>query len=157
MAHFQDLSECHYLRHSEGLGFKAVGWLERGRAYTQGAITLEFFEKLLTLLQNPWAPFATAGVHQCEFCRFSGGGMFRFRDYSFSGVGDGYLFVPSNGTLFLSPSSIAHYIDAHEYCPPPEFQKAVIACPEMRSAAYMRALLATPAREWLRRTHNRAT
>jgi hypothetical protein len=46
---------------------------------------------------------------------------------------------------------MAHYIDAHEYCPPEEFQKAVLACPEMKSLAYMQALLETPARTWLQR------
>jgi len=66
-------------------------------------------------------------------------------------VGDGFLFVPFKDTLFASPTSIAHYIDVHGYCPPVEFQQAVMNCPEMRSTDYMRALLATPAQEWLRR------
>lgn len=160
MADFQDLSDCHFLPGSEGLGFKAVGWLERGKDYSRGEVTAEFFEKLLILLQNPWAPpVAVAGLHRCEMCRFSGGrvefdcrfGEVSFRHYRFSGVGSGFLFVPSEGTLFVSPFSIAHYIDAHEYRPPQEFQNAVAACPEMRSSAYLRDLLATPAREWLRR------
>jgi hypothetical protein len=51
----------------------------------------------------------------------------------------------------VSPSSIAHYIDAHGYCPPAVFQEAAMKCPQMRSADYMRALLATPARDWLQR------
>jgi hypothetical protein len=160
MAHFEDLGDCHYLPGSQDLGFKAVGWLERGQDYSKGEITEEFFEKLLMLLHNRWVgPVAMCGVHDCEFCRFSGGraefdchfGKVSFRRYRFDGVGNGFLFVPSRGTLFVSPSNIAHYIDAHEYCPPAEFQAAVMACPEMRSSAYLRELLATPAREWLQR------
>ena len=164
MAHFQDLSDCLYLPGSEGLGFKAVGWLERGQDYAKGVVSPEFFEKLLMLLQNPWAgPLAAAGVHACDLCRFSGSraefdcyfGKVSFRHYRFTGVGNGFLFIPSDGKLFVSPSSVAHYIDAHEYCPPPEFQAAVMDCPEMRSPAYLRALLATPAREWLRRLNEK--
>ena len=160
MAHFQDLAECTYLPASERLGFKAIGWLERGTDYEKGEVTPEFFEKLVTLLQNPWAaPIVSPGTHSCGLCRFSGGaaayncvfGKVSFRRYRFSGIGNGFLFVPRAGTLYVSPLSIAHYIDAHEYCPPPEFQAAVAECPEMRSAAYLRALLATPAREWLKR------
>jgi len=157
MAHFQDLSDCLYLPRSEGLGFKAVGWLERGHDYTKGEVTPEWFEKLLALQQNRWAgPLQCAGFHTCDLCRFRfssrwPGHDFLFRNYRFSSNSNGFLFIPSDGTLFVSPSNIPHYIDAHEYCPPPEFQAAVAACPEMRSAAYFRALLATPAREWLQR------
>lgn len=162
MAHFEDLSDCQYLPGSEGLAFKAVGWLQRGKDYHKGDVPEDFFEKLLVLLQDPWTPpIATAGVHHCSLCRFSGGraefdchfGKTNFRRYSFSGVGNGFLFVPNGSTLFISPSSIAHYIDAHQYCPPGDFQKAVLVCPDMRSAAYLRSLLATPAREWLQRLH----
>jgi hypothetical protein len=159
MAHFEDLTECSYLPGSEGLGFKAVGWLEPGYPYHNGEVTAEFFEKLLGLLQSPWAPpVAAAGIHRCGLCRFTGGRAefgcqfgLKPRRYRFSGVGNGFLFVPYSGTLFVSPTSVAHYIDAHQYSPPSEFQNAVVACPEMRSSAYLRELLATPARVWLQR------
>jgi hypothetical protein len=61
------------------------------------------------------------------------------------------LFVPFGKTIFVSPNNIAHYIDAHGYCPPKEFQRAVMECPEMRSIAYMKALLTTPARQWIQK------
>lgn len=63
------------------------------------------------------------------------------------------LFVPFGPAIYVSPRSIAHYIDAHGYGPPAEFQKAVMECPEMRSLAYMQALLATPVRQWIQKTH----
>src|SRR5260221_14030418 len=119
MAHFQDLSDCLCVPGSQGLGFKAVGWLERGRDYSKGEVSPEFFEKLLILLQNPWAgPVVTLGIHVCDLCRFSGSrvefdchfGKISLRHYRFSGVGKGFLFIPSGGMLFVSPSSVAHYI-----------------------------------------------
>jgi hypothetical protein len=160
MAYFKDLSECEYLPCSDNLGFRAVGWLRRGEEYTKGEVASEFFESLLVLLQNPWTPpIVTVGVHGCELCQFCGGraefschfGEVSRRHYRFSGVGTGIIFVPNGGTLFISPSSIAHYIDAHGYCPPSEFQQAVADCPDMKSSAYLRKLLTTPAREWLQR------
>ncbi len=163
MAHFEDLSECLYLPGSEGLGFKAVGWLERNHDYPKGDVSAGFFEGLLKVLENAWAPFGMAGVHECQLCRFSGGhgqfdcafGAYGSRRYRFTGVGNGFLFIPKDGVLYVSPSSIAHYIDAHEYRPPIEFQVAVMACPEMRSSAYFRALLATSARIWLQRINGK--
>lgn len=159
MAHFEDFSPCSYFPGSSGLGFKAVGWLERGHEYPKGHVSAEFFEKLLIVLQNPWSPpIASPGIHACQLCQFSAGraefsftfGKGSLRHYRVSGVGNSALYVPAGKELFVSPSSIAHYIDAHSYLPPPEFQQAVINCPEMRSTAYLRALLATPAKDWLR-------
>ena len=42
--------------------------------------------------------------------------------------------------VFVGPIMIPHYIDAHEYSPPTDFQEAVLRCPEMRSVAYLREL-----------------
>jgi len=52
------------------------------------------------------------------------------------------LYLPGNGFIYAAPSTIAHYIDKHNYDPPPEFWQAVWNCPEMNSAAYKQALLA---------------
>ncbi|NNB86422.1 hypothetical protein HJC10_33875 [Corallococcus exiguus] len=44
--------------------------------------------------------------------------------------------------MFIAPTMIVHYIDAHEYVPPMEFQEAALKCPEMRSMAYLKAIRA---------------
>ena len=51
----------------------------------------------------------------------------------------------------VSVECIAHYVDAHGFCPPATFQEAVLRCPEMRSRAFLEALLETDVRTWLRR------
>ncbi|AMV29564.1 hypothetical protein VT84_34535 [Gemmata sp. SH-PL17] len=56
-------------------------------------------------------------------------------------MGVSNLWLPGDGFLFVAPSLILHYMDAHEYSPPDEFQEAVRACPPMRSMAYLKALL----------------
>ena len=56
-------------------------------------------------------------------------------------LGTSNLYVPFEGGIFVSPSLIAHYIDAHDYTPPEVFQAAVLECPPMRSMAYLKAIL----------------
>lgn len=51
------------------------------------------------------------------------------------------LFVPGGGLIYVAPSMIAHYIDAHAYEPPAVFWEAVTKCPEMWSDAYGEALI----------------
>lgn len=57
-------------------------------------------------------------------------------------IGSASLLVPNQaGKIFVTPSLVAHYIDAHGYVPPEEFQRAVLECPPMGSLSYRRALL----------------
>ena len=51
------------------------------------------------------------------------------------------LFVPGEGVIYVAPSMIAHYIDAHAYEPPRVFWEAVMKCPEMWSDGYGQALM----------------
>ena len=53
MSHFEELS----VWESPGATIetlRAVGWLERGWAYSKGEVTEPFFEALLNLLVRPW-------------------------------------------------------------------------------------------------------
>lgn len=152
MAYYPDLTSCDCVPESTGLGFVAVGWLEPSNDYSKGEVSLAFFDRLCMLLGDPWhPPFASGGFHQCGFCRFTGGGKTSFRNQSVEAWANRTLFVPSKGTLFVTPSNLAHYVDAHGYCPPLEFQNAVMNCPDQQSSDYKRALLSTPAREWLQK------
>ena len=118
----------------------AVGWLARGEPYERGPLPEAFVDKLLDLLENPWEPYATAGFHRCEFCRISGGPAQLQRGSRWISLGVRNLYVPGDGKVFMSPSLIAHYMDAHEYCPPEPYQHAVLTCPPMRSMDYLRAI-----------------
>ena len=132
MTHYQDLEPW------ERWGLLAVGWLEVDHPYPQGPVEEAFFTRLIELLVKPWDPFVSAGFHRCSLCRFSGGpGGMRFHERSIE-MGQKNLFVPWNGKVFIAPSLIAHSIDSHHYCPPKEFQQAVLECPRMSSAAYLK-------------------
>jgi hypothetical protein len=63
-------------------------------------------------------------------------------------VGCTNLFVPGDGVVYVAPSMIVHYLDAHRYQPPAAFLAAVDACPPMGSAAYHDALRTDNAGRW---------
>lgn len=140
MTHFADLSPCNYFPFDTEGKFTAVGWLEKEHGYSRGPVTEEVVTQLTKLLVNPWQPCIAVGSHDCSFCRFTRGPrLFTFEDTCIE-MGISNLFVPSAETIFVTPSLIIHYIDAHDYCPPKQFLDAVTACPEMRSMDYLKAI-----------------
>jgi len=152
MAWFPDLSALTYHPESQGLNFIAVGWLSSQHDFVKGPVSPKRFERLCELLRDPWKPpFAYAGLHRCEFCRFTGGSVSAYKDYKISGASTAELFIPVKGGVFVSPVNIAHYIDAHTYCPPEEFWGAVENCPPMKSTAYLKSILDGGVQEWLAR------
>lgn len=135
MAYYPDLSALPDSR------ILMVGWLSAGQPFALGGVEPAVVAKLVELLSNPWQPAVTPGVHVCEFCRFSGGPASFTYDGTTVHVGTADLYVPGRACLYLAPSLIVHYLDAHEYSPPAEFCEAVMDCPPMRSIAYFRRLL----------------
>ena len=153
MTHIPDESDFEYYPMTEGLGFIGIGWLSSSCDYSKGDVPEDFFESLCSLLKNRWdPPITSAGVHRCEFCRFSGGpGTFHYKDFKLSSHSSSEIFVPYEGRVYVAPENIVHYIDCHEYCPSKEFQKAVIECPDMGSPAYLKQILDGGVREWMQR------
>lgn len=140
MAHFDDLTPCTYFDRWEDR-LVAVGWLAPGKGYKKGEVSEEFFNALATMLRKPWQPFVFAGFEPCRFCRFSQGVSLHYRDIQIS-MGNQNLFVPDNGRVFVAPSTIAHYIDSHEYQPPLEFQAAVVRSSKLSLINYAKELKA---------------
>lgn len=96
-----------------------------------------------TKLVDPWQPMGlvTAGFHERDLCRISRGrAQLQYAGRPIS-MGTLNLYVPYRGSIFVSPSLMAHYVDAHEYAPPEIYQIAVLECPPMRSIEYLRAIL----------------
>jgi hypothetical protein len=148
--HFPDLSSLCLPPFDGCRNLIAVGWLEPGHDFSLGDVPAEFVQKLAELLVNPWQPSIFMGHHPCGFCRFSGGpGSMTVGGLHATTVdlGVSNLWVPAAGVVFVSPSLILHYIDAHGYAPPTEFQSAVMACPTMRSMDYLKAIRSRGTRE----------
>lgn len=118
----------------------AVGWLEPGREYNRGPVSPEFATAFCDLAVYPWQPFAYAGRQSCGFCRLSRGPSVFMEGNRPVDVGCTNLYVPAGSKLYLCPSMMIHYADAHEYAPPEEFMRAVLKCPPMRSMEYLKAI-----------------
>lgn len=139
MSHYEDLSFWS-LAGEPVEALRAVGWIEQGHPFTRGEVSEKFFGELVQLLIQPWQPAVAAGLHRCSLCRFTGGpGTVDYNGTSVS-MGTANLFVPGDGRIYVAPSLVAHYIDAHGYCPPQEFVGAVSQCPPMRSMQYLRQI-----------------
>jgi hypothetical protein len=139
MAFFEDLSPCTYFGRSQE-HLLAVGWLQPSMPHNRGIVTEKFFDALIKLLKDPWQPVVCAGREPCGYCRFSKWVWeLKYRELVVS-IGSNNLFVPGCNHVFVAPSMIAHYIDAHEYQPPAQFQDAVLSCPAMKSIPYYEKL-----------------
>jgi len=140
MAWVEDLTIC-----DSRYSLKAIGWLSQGEPFSVGEVPEDFFEKLCQLLVSPWSPPAlpvTAGGHHCDLCQFSGGvENIQYKHYQIQSRSSSSLYVPGPKCIYVSPTSVAHYIDAHRYQPPPEYIEAVMQCSTMRSMAYHKAIL----------------
>jgi hypothetical protein len=137
---------------------RRVGFLRRGESFDAGDVDENVFERLCELTQNPWQPWACAGIHHCDLCRFTGNSVGTYYKRRPGGiVGPGYpvsaasstvdLWVPGDGFLWVCPTNVTHYIDAHSFCPPSEFCEAVLRCPPLRSMDYLKAVLANGGRK----------
>lgn len=137
----QDLTEV-YKSEEDAVAIRAIGWLGTFDAATaRPPVDVPFFSKLIELLADPWAPRAAAGRHRCAMCRFTGGPSGVEFEGTRVSVGSGVLVVPGDGAVYyITPTLVAHYVDAHDYNPPAEFRDAVMNCPPMRSIAYLRAV-----------------
>ena len=129
----------------------AVGWLARGAPFSRGPVSGAFVAALISLLENPWQPRVPIGAHGCEFCRISGGPAQLVHAGRSIQLGALNLYIPHEGKIFVSPSLMAHYIDAHEYAPPDIYQAAVLRCPPMRSIGYLKAIVSNGPPGFLRR------
>ena len=140
MAHFADLTPCDYFTPQHDGKLLAVGWLARMRRYSRAEVSADVITRLHELLVSPWQPGAFLGWHDCPFCRISTGPQRITLDNVAVDLGVNNLFIPTSDVVYVAPSLILHYIDAHEYSPPQPFCDAVLACPEMRSMDYLKMI-----------------
>jgi hypothetical protein len=141
MTHYADLKPCAYFGLDYAFGLLSVGWLGKDHQYNRGPVSPQFTSALTSLLMDPWQPFTFMGFHRCEFCRLTGGpSTFPTIAGTEIMLGCNNLYIPGDHFLYVAPSTIIHYIDAHEYAPPEAFQVAVLNCPEMRFMSYLKLI-----------------
>lgn len=129
MSYHQDLTRCEAFGPEAAALLYAVGWLQAGPPYDTGRVDTAVYSGLVELLKDPWQPAIGMGVHRCDLCLYDGP------------LGHRNLFIPAGDRAFVCPELITHFMNAHGYRPPEAFQAAVLACPEMRSMPYHKAML----------------
>lgn len=148
--HLADGSPCHAVPFSEGHALTAIGWLSGQTEFSQGPVPENLFRKLCAHAAKAWQPpYAVGGFHDCEVCQF-GRSITSYEGKEFSSRSKSELFIPTGSSIFVTPINIIHSISAHRYLPPPDFLAAVEACPPQGSVPFLKLLLASGGREWLR-------
>jgi hypothetical protein len=130
MAWYPDFTRYEAFGPAAAASLFAVGWLKAGPPYDTGRVDTAVYSRLVELLKDPWQPAIGMGVHCCDLCLYDGP------------PGHRNLFIPAGDRAFICPELITHFMNAHGYRPPVEFRAAVLACPDMRSMSYHKAMLA---------------
>lgn len=121
----------------------AMGWLEGPHTFETGNSPSGVRERLLELLSEPaWQPAFACGAHICEIgacADLVDQPQYEIWNGRRVGFGAANLFIPGSNTLYIAPSTIIHYISAHEYRPSDGFCNAVLNCPLMSTQAYFEA------------------
>jgi len=125
---FEDLTPFTYGASDAPAGALNVGWLGLGHAFPVAAPQSEFVSALRALVANRLNLYR--GTHQCEFCPpppEERNGMFCSTAPE-EVLGNGEIHVlGENGITFVAPVLIRHYVEVHQYAPPPGFVKACLA------------------------------
>jgi hypothetical protein len=128
---YEDLTKCDYFADERLNVMTAVGWLEKYKKFPSGKTKKKIYKKLCKLVVEAelWGTSHYMGYHECNICQFQG----------FSNNGE--LCIPYKNRIYVSPLSIVHYINAHNYKPPEEFYEAVKQCPPISSSRYQQKMI----------------
>ncbi len=128
MTFIADLAPYDYVEHAPPA--LAVGWLDAEHQFTVGACPPDVRDRLVTLAAAPRHPMR--GYHFCPFCpgEQDEDHMLRVEDPTQPGnfvwLGNAEVWVEgADGTRYAAPTLVVHYIDEHDYRPPPAFIEAV--------------------------------
>ena len=107
-------------------GELAVGWLDTGHPIPTGDLSPLLRDLMIDRLTYAAAWLQTGtmdwmGTHDCAFCP---GPTVPLPNNALWGSGE-FRVTGKSGTVFVAPSLVAHYVEAHQYSPPAEFTEAV--------------------------------
>jgi hypothetical protein len=127
--YFPDLTPYEYGGTEPQANVLNVGWLSAAHPVSSGAPDERLIAALRRLAVSPVNLYR--GSHLCEFCprpptKLSPGGI-PMLDPLPGTTGNGEIRITAtNGTTYVAPVLILHYVVAHGYQPPQEFVDAAI-------------------------------
>jgi hypothetical protein len=129
MAFIADLAPYDY--HGAAPDGIAVGWLEEVQPFRTGGCPEDVRNRLAELAEHPVR--LMRGWHHCQFCWTAAGAPGRADHNPHLIVshldvarGNGELWLTTaDGTNYVAPTLVVHYLDAHAYMPPQAFIAAV--------------------------------
>lgn len=98
-----------------------VGWLGRGKRYSQGAPPPSLTATLKRMTRTCRAQ-QTRGFHLCPWCASR-----LFPRRADGPQGSAEMRVMGSGVAYAAPELVAHYVEAHGYLPPADFIEAVLS------------------------------
>lgn len=128
MTHYEDLSTYAYSESVENKTLLNIGWLGRDISFPRGVIPTGFVERL-AVAGSPSINLMR-GTHYCSVCP-----EHTYEDHSYWSVtldrniwlGMSEIDILGEGNIiYVAPSLIIHYIEAHDYLPPQEYMDAVM-------------------------------
>ena len=133
MTYFEDLSFFRYsdaswaLKNGYPYVLLNVGWLDKTHQFPTGKIKDKNRILYGVYLHCQHAVNYYRGFHACQFCENPPDSMMEVSYYTKKfKVGNGEIFVKGmNNIVYVAPTMIYHYIQAHDYLPPSEFLDAL--------------------------------
>ena len=124
MSYYADLTPYEYSDSDHEMS--NIGWLAIGHNFEVGDVSSGFVDALTLCAVESF--HETRGFHSCEFCAEESPVRVKRPDGSrYVSLGMAEIHVAgANGQRYAAPDLIVHYVLAHNYRPPEEFQRAVI-------------------------------
>jgi hypothetical protein len=127
--YFPDLTPYQYCCPEFEADILNIGWLGGDQPFSQGMQNESFVAALKKLVSSPVN--LSRGSHLCEFCPkpptiLSKGGIPMLAPLPGT-TGNGEIRVKAtDGTIYVAPVLILHYVTEHGYLPPQKFIDAVL-------------------------------
>lgn len=124
--YFEDLTIYEYFNEFINSQTLNVGWLDAKHSFKREQSSSDFLDKLFQMCL--YSLNKSRGYHQCPFCTKSPWGLKVERRGQKAILGGAEIRVKGlNDKIYAAPDLIYHYVEAHNYSPPEEFIKAVLA------------------------------
>jgi hypothetical protein len=124
----EDGSSICYSGKTEVPGNYSWGWLgDSVPPYACGWTDEDEKAKVLAILKkldangSPHVSCLMRGMNSCGICQLD-----PVKYQGCSGHSCGEIHIEHGGTIFRTPQGVSHYIEVHDYCPPPEAVEAVL-------------------------------